>query len=227
MMKDENTYYELALKALGAHDMKQLDAALDKERAALEKQFANKHRRLLAMTALMKETLLGLRERGWNTHADLWNIALHINLAAHDLSVQVWALCVERDIWARRLAARHVALMAFEISEDLTHLLGGSIRQALSSLGVLAMYESTLRGSKAPLNEFWRDHSQSLKNIRIVAAAHRDPDGLRLLDVTERLDLQELIQVGLQLNGILTDHLGPILQRVCVETANIAPQDQR
>lgn len=224
MAKDEKTYEALELRALGAHLTAAFDTQLDQQSATLGRDFADKHRRLLATTASLRETLLELRERGWSTHAGLWNIGLHINLAAHDLSVLVWQLCTGRDIWARKLAARHVALMAFEITDDLTQLLGGSIREALTTLGVLPRHEHDLRSARAPLDAFRQAHARQLSSIRNLAAAHRDADGLQLLSIIESLDIQETISLGLKL-GQIVNRIGQMLQSVLTDTSGIAPPE--
>ncbi len=222
MVGGERTYEAIALRALGAGGTAAFDGLFDRQRTSLGQTFEDRHRRLLAMTALMKETLRGLRNRGWDAHAQLWNIGIHVNLAAHDLSVLVWQLGAERDIWARKLAARHVVLQMFEITENLVRQLGGQIREALRALEVLDRFEDDLRVALAPLHDFRRVRAAEFNRLRNVAAAHRDPDGLRLLEAIENLNIGDTFSLGLELSQILND-LGPALQRVLVATSGIAP----
>ncbi len=84
MVRNEKPYEALGRRALGEHLTANLDRELARQCAGLEQTFEERHGRLLAMTALFKETLLDLRDRGWSTHADLWNIGIHINIAAHE-----------------------------------------------------------------------------------------------------------------------------------------------
>lgn len=224
MARDEKAYEALERRALGEHLTADFDRVLDRQRAGLEKTFTERHGRLLAMTALFKETLLDLRNRGWNTHAELWNIGIYINIVTHDLSVLLWQLCIERDIWARKLAARHVALLVFEVTEDATQLLGGPIRGALSQLGVMERYDPTLRAARAPLDAFMKQHSGAVNNIRNLAGAHRDHDGLLLLNSIETIDIEQIQDLGLKLGKILND-LGPMLQEMFTETSMVAPPE--
>lgn len=190
---DERAYAERARNALMVGQTAAIDSLFDQEHDELERTFAEKHQQLLATTTVLKETLTELYGRGWNTHAQLWNVCLHINLAAHDLSVMVWQLFAERDIWARKLAARHVALLVFEITEDFTQLLGGPFREALHMLGTLKRFEPDLRSARKPLDSFRQVRSSELNRVRNIAAAHRDHDGLRLLNTIESIDIEQIM----------------------------------
>jgi len=220
VLKGERFYEAMARQALGADLTKDLDRQLDRERQALEEIFTAKHRRLLATTALLKGTLLALQARGWSTHAKLWNIGIHINLAAHDLSILVWKLCTEREIWARKLVARQVALMSYETTEDLAGLLGKEIRETLSALGVLDRYDAKLRAVRKPLDVFRKEHSKQLNSIRNLAAAHRGQEGLRMLTTIDEIDVEEILSLGLKLGGIIND-IGPVLQEIFQETSEL------
>jgi hypothetical protein len=114
--------------------------------------------------------MLGLRARGWDTHERLWNIGIYLNMTAHDLSATIWGLCQERDPWARKLEARHLALIVYEFTDDLRHMLGGQIRQALRTLGVFDIYDAELRSARKPLDDFHAKHAADLNRIRIIAS---------------------------------------------------------
>lgn len=224
MELDEREYQVKALRDLGAQVMAALDHQLDAELSALGQTFATKHGRLLAMTALFKETMLELRARGWDTHARLWNIGIYINMTAHDLSATIWRLCQERDPWARKLDSRHLALIVYEFTDDLRHMLGGQIRQALSTLGVLDNYDAELRSVRKPLDDFHAKHAADLNCIRIMAAAHREQDGIALLETVEQLDVWETISLGLELSRIVDD-VAALLQRIFTETSKVRPPE--
>jgi hypothetical protein len=97
------------------------------------------------------------------SHAQLWNVGIYINIAAHDLSVLVMQLHFERDLWTRKQIARHVALAIYEITEDMTQLLGKKIRDPLETLGLLSKFDSELRRVREPLDKFWKQHQGKLK----------------------------------------------------------------
>jgi hypothetical protein len=118
--------------------MEAIDRLVEQKRPELERTFAQKHDELVAATELFSQTLKTLKSRGWDTHAELWNTGIYLNIAAHDLSVLVMQLHFERDAWTRRQIARHVVLTIYEVTEDMTQLLGKRIRQPLETLGLFA-----------------------------------------------------------------------------------------
>src|SRR5215210_1881270 len=102
--------------------MDEIDRLVDQNREGFEQTFTQKHKQLVATTEVFKQTLESCKKQGWNIHAELWNVGIYINVAAHDLSVLVQQLHFERDTWVRRQIARHVALTIYEVAEDMTQL---------------------------------------------------------------------------------------------------------
>lgn len=202
--------------------MEDIDRLVDRQRQYLEQSFAQKHERLVATTEVLKHTLENCRRQGWAIHAQVWNVALYMNIAAHDLSVLVAQLHFEREPWARRLIARHVVLAMYEVTEDMTQLLGRRLREPLQSLGLLAMFDAELRQARAPLDAFWRQHQEKLSEIRVMSAAHRDLDGLALLETVESLDMEELFKLGLEIGTILND-IGPLIQKILSASSEVRP----
>lgn len=162
------------------------DDLIDQHANELKQTFGQKHRELARTTDLFGQTVESCGKKGWATHQQLWNIGLYVNVAAHDLSILVQQVALERDPWARRLSSRHVILVMYEVTEDMTQLLGRRLREALSRLGLLDGKDAALRNIRAPLDRFWSEHSRSLNEVRRAIAAHRDLDGLRLLQVGRR-----------------------------------------
>ncbi len=200
------------------------DHLVDREAAQLRVTFKQKHEKLIAATKLFKDTIERLRTQGYTTHATLWNACLYLNMAAHDLSILVEDLALERDYWRRRFNARHLALLAYETTEDLQTLLGKSFRDALNKLGVLSQFEQNLRDARKPLDGFWRQHQAALKQVRTTAAAHRDQDGMAVLNTIENINIDDSLGIGLSLGKILDD-LGAVLQTIVVQTSKIAPPE--
>src|SRR5699024_9061224 len=121
----------------GAEQTANFDRMLSAEIEARTKAFESQHRELLVHTAVFREVLEGLPNYESNLHAQLWNIGLHINMAHHDLSVTVWAMAKERDVWTRKLLARQAIVITFESIRDTAAFLGGPVRNALNALNIL------------------------------------------------------------------------------------------
>ena len=204
--------------------LSEIDRLVDQNRDALERTFVEKHQKLIATTELFKRTLESCKNQGWNTHGELWNVGIYINIAAHDLSVLVLQLHFERDVWIRRQIARHVALTIYEVAEDMTQLLGKKIREPLSNLNLLSQFDAKLRTARQPLDLFWKQHQSWLSGVRCMSAAHRDLDGLALLNAIETLDVVQIAQLGLTFGAMLND-VGVVVQRILEESSNIPPPE--
>lgn len=202
----------------------EIDRLVDQNRDGLAQTFIEKHEKLIATTELFKRTLESCKIKGWNTHTELWNIGIYINIAAHDLSVLVLQLHFERDIWARRQIARHVALTIYEAAEDMTQLLGKKIREPLSNLNLLSQFDAKLRTARQPLDHFWKEHQSWLSDVRCMSAAHRDLDGLVLLEAIETLDIVQVAQLGLAF-GLMLNGVGVVVQQILDESSNIRPPE--
>jgi hypothetical protein len=202
--------------------MEEIDQLVDKQLADLERAFTEKHEKLIAMTELFKQTLEACKARGFDTHAKLWNIGIYINIAAHDLSVLVQQLHFERDEWTRKQIARHVLLTIYEVTEDMTQLLGKRIREPLQTLGLLSSFDADLRKARQPLDSFWKQHQAKLSETRCISAAHRDLDGLVLLETIETVNILEAAELGLEVGRILNG-IGNIMQSILTESSNISP----
>lgn len=196
----------------------------DRERKAIKADFARKYAELHATSQLFKTTVETLRSRGWDTHATLWNTCIYLNLAAHDLSVLVEDLALESDDWRRRLVARNLAVVAYESTEDMQELLGKTFGGALHKLGVLPHFKSKLKDARKPLDLFWQEHQASLKQVRVTASAHRDHDGVAMLNTVESISIDDSLSIGLSL-GKIQNELGVVLQSIIAETSKIVPPE--
>jgi len=206
--------------------MTEIDGLVDQHRAELERTFARKHKELIAATEVFKQTLKVCRSRGWDTHAQLWNIGIYMNIAAHDLSILVMQLHFDRETWTRRQIARHVVLTIHEITEDMTQLLGKRIREPLETLGLLSKFDADLRRVRQPLDRFWKKHQAKLSVVRCMSAAHRDLDGLNLLESIESINMLEIAELGMEVGRILNE-IGKVVQSLVEAGATVMPPEMK
>lgn len=204
--------------------MHNFDKLFDQKRSNITKEFDTKHRQMLEMSKFLNQAIHKYRDLGWNTHAQIWNIALYLNIAAHDISILVLQVSAEQEVWNRKLAARHLALAAYETVEDMRQLLGQPIRQSLEKLGLLAVLDSALRKAREPLDSYWENYSQSLKSIRVDAVAHRFHDGVSLFERIDLIDVEKMLELGLRL-GNVQNQLGEHIQKILDETSRIPPPE--
>ena len=206
--------------------MEEIDRLVEQNRRQLQQTFTHKHNELISATEVFKHTLTMCKDRGWKTHAELWNLGIYINIAAHDLSVLVMQLHFEREVWVRKQIARHVVLAIYEIAEDMTQLLGGRMRKALESLTLLSRFNADLRAARQPLDHFWKQHQKKLSDLRCKSAAHRELDGLALLESIESIDVLEIAKRGLEMGQILDD-IATVVQAIIEKCSTIPPPEMK
>jgi hypothetical protein len=190
----------------------------------LRKQFARRNQEMGQCTQSMRDTISMLDARGWTTHRAVWNACLFINVVSHDLSLIVYDLTYERDQWKRNSHARALALLLYEIAEDIPAVLGKEFQRAMRTLDVPQEMQAALRKASKRNSEFWNDHRSLLKEIRTTAAAHRDHDAMKMLDVIDGIDLFTLHGLGLGLGNVLLE-LGAAAQPILTFTANKQPPE--
>ena len=67
-------------------------------------------------------------------------------------------------------------------------------------------------------------HSKPLGEIRHFSSAHRDHDAVALMDIIERIDLFELLGLGIQFGAQLNE-VGNRAQAIMTHTAGIRPPE--
>jgi hypothetical protein len=200
------------------------DALAGVHKRQIRKLFAARNQEMGLCTQSMRDTIATLDARGWATHRVIWNACLYINLVSHDLSLIVYDLTYERDEWKRNFHARALALLLYEIAEDIPAVLGKEFHAALRTLDVPKDTQAALRAASKRNSEFWDEHRPLLKEIRTTAAAHRDLDAMKVLDVIDGIDLLALHGLGVSLGNVLLE-LGAAAQPILTFTANKRPPE--
>jgi hypothetical protein len=77
-----------------------------------------------------------------------------------------------------------------------------------------------------PLDRFWKLHHEKLSDVRCMSAAHRDLDGLSLLESIESINILEVAELGLEAGKILND-IGTVLQLILGEGAKVTPPEMK
>ena len=201
-----------------------LDRLTEVERNSLEAMFDDRHETLEKCSAVLRQTALAVRSRGWQTHESIWNPCLFLNTVDHDLSLLIRDLAHERDQWKRCFVARSLALLLFEIAEDIPAVFGKPFRASLAALAVPTELRASVDAQTKAIGAFWNQHRSMLKEIRTAAAAHREHDAIRLLETIERIDLLKMLGLALEL-GRLLNELGAAAQAVITYTSAVKPPE--
>lgn len=205
-------------------DLIEFDRLLDAAGQSLLRTFSARHEEIRRCTSEMRKTLEFIRQRGWKTHESIWNACLFLNRVSHDHSMLLVSLAKERDEDERRLTARKLALVLYEIAEDLPAVFGKAFRLSIETLRVPTELLSPLNDSTRKVGSFWRDHRSLLKQLRTVAAAHRDHDAVVLCNTIEGIDLFHLLKISLELGNMMNE-LGASAQAIVTYTASVRPPE--
>lgn len=120
--------------------------------------------------------------------------------------------------------ARSLALLLFEIAEDIPEVFGKPFRASLAALAVPTGLRACVDAKTKAINAFRNQHHLILKEIRTVAVAHREHDAIGLLETIERIELLEMLDLGLEL-GHLLNELGAAAQAVITYTSGVKPPE--
>lgn len=163
-----------------------------------------KNRRRLAASASLQQTL---KINGDKAHAagiasyrGIYNVALYVAIAEQDLATYSEALVFARSEWHRKFHARGLAVLLFEVAEDLPELLGKQYRQWLKDLKAPEIYLERLNGIGKSINTFRKAHEPFLARVRNYVGAHRDHDAYTQFEVLEKLDVLEVFRMAPQLS---------------------------
>ena len=200
------------------------DQLAEEQRQQLTDRFAERHKTFADCTTAMRETIRTLQQRGWQIHENIWTACLFVNWVAHDLSILIFDLAYERDEWRRRFIARSIALVLYEIAEDIPAVLGKNFQEALTILAVPDKLQANLRSAQKVVTNFWSSNRKLLNEIRVVSAAHRDHDAMTQLDVIDQIDPLEILRLGLELGNSL-NILGAQAQAIITQTSNTRPPE--
>lgn len=136
---------------------------------------------------------------------ELYDVSQFCIMYAADLTVLTRDMACRRDWWENHLYARLLAMTMLECVEDLPAVLGKKFRKSLASVVPDDGHRQRLSKITKRLSDFRKRHESQLRDIRRVAAAHRDHDPNLLISLIEKLDIQELITMAGELQDLQTE----------------------
>ncbi|MGR4869435.1 hypothetical protein ACIPRI_11275 [Variovorax sp. LARHSF232] len=126
------------------------------------------------------------------TYEGVFNVGLFIAIAEQDLSTYAESILHGRSQWHRKFHARGLAVLLYELAEDLPELLGKNYRKWLIELGLGDEWLDRLNAITKSIAAFRRAHEPFLLKVRNYVGAHRDHDAYAQLEVLEGLDVLEV-----------------------------------
>ncbi len=118
----------------------------------------------------------------------VYNVGLYVMILDYDLAIISNYYASAYRTWERRFAARQLAVILYEASEDLPQLLGRDFRNTLTCLPLWDGAAEDLNVIGKRLNAFKHSNQDILKQLRIFVGAHRDRDAGKQLEVIDGIE---------------------------------------
>lgn len=153
----------------------------------------------------VRETRITLAKYDMPDVLHLYDVSQFCIMYAADLTVLTRDMACRRDWWENRLYARLLAMTMLECAEDLPTVLGKGFRKSLAAVVPDDRHRQRLSEITSRLSDFRKRHERALRDIRRIAAAHRDHDPNLLMSLIDGLDIQKLIAMAGELQDLQTE----------------------
>jgi len=136
----------------------------------------------------------------WVHYRQLYNVGLFVVLADRDIFGFNESMFFARSEWHRQFHARGLAVLLYELSEDLPQLLGKEYREALKELGIGEIWFKELNAIGKKLSTFRNKNKDFLYEVRNYVGAHRHQDAVMQLDAMMKIDTLDIYKIAVELN---------------------------
>jgi hypothetical protein len=209
-------------KIMAKESITEFDRIVDEKHDIMSSEFDNDSHRIKSLIEQKRGIVCAFRNDGWGVHEKIWNPCLFMDIALYDLINLIRDFSFERDEWRRKAIARQLALLIYEIGEDIPAVFGRDFIRSVDAIKVPAEIFDDFVIRKKAIVVIWNIHKEQLKNIRLVAAAHRHHDAIILLDTIDEIDLWELHDVAVEMGKELDD-LRINTEKILDFTKNVKP----
>lgn len=124
------------------------------------------------------------------------NICLYLLLIDQDLYELMTDATCAIGAERRKYVARHLAVLLWEASDDLSQLLSKEYRRSLSDFVLSQEWMDEFNGCVSRLGAFKRANHELLYKIRNMVAAHREKDAITQYEMMKQIDPLEIIRLG-------------------------------
>lgn len=145
---------------------------------------------------VIKRTYKQARDAHLEHFARFYNVGLFILIMDYDMSVlsQYYVRAYPRD-WERKFIARQMAVLLYEMSEDIPQILGKEFRVSLKTFPLWDEAEKEINQISKNLNQFKESHSKMLKELRNFVTAHRDRDAAKQIEIIDNLNSDSIYKL--------------------------------
>lgn len=125
-----------------------------------------------------------------------YNVALFIVVLDYDVAVLTGYFASAYREWEKKFAARQLAILLHEASDDLPKLLDGEFRNSLKAIPLPDSDLNEVREVLRILHSFKKRNRAVLSELRHYVGAHRDHDAGKQLEIIEQINPMAIYQLA-------------------------------
>ena len=149
-------------------------------------------------------------------YRNIYNVGLYVLVLEHDITVLKHDALFAVWEWKKKYIARQFAVLLYEASHDLPTILGKNFRASLGTLPNTEDELNKLNSLTKSLSQFKKDNRAMLNELRNYAGAHRDNDAGKQLQVIEKVNLLQMMELAANFYETIRE-LIPMLSRLTVK----------
>ncbi len=138
--------------------------------------------------AVVQQRHKDAKDRGLVHYECVYNVTLYVAVLDYDIAIISRYYSAAYRTWEKKFAARQLAVLLYEASEDLPQLLGKDFRTTLRELPLWNEAVDELNAISSQLHAFDQANHTLLKQLRLFVGAHRDRDAGKQMEVIENID---------------------------------------
>jgi hypothetical protein len=162
-----------------------------------------------------RDALKNAKEANLTIYVKIINVGLFIQLVEYDfiLLIHQYLRGANLSEWEQKYYARQVAALLYEASYDVPRLLGKEFRDCIGSIPLWENATSEVNSILKGFYQFKEHNNETLKEIRNCLAAHKDKNAELQLEIIEKLEPLDMMQLLSEFYSLLNS-LVPFLTRV-------------
>ena len=178
-----------------------LDQAKQKARIELDR---NEQRDLRVLDVCSEARRLLEKDKNLSAFVPLYNAVQYCGIADLDLSILVHQMMTAETDWRRKLYARLLAMTLVECIEDIESVMGKKFQNTASVVLNGSTHLNEVYEIRSTISKFGKQHGALLREIRNIAAAHRDRDAELQIVVINNTDIKNIWTLSME----FLNHLG-------------------
>lgn len=124
--------------------------------------------------------------------AEVHNTGIYLVLFNFDLTVLMKLMLLERNESIRKVYAKQLALLIYEMFEDFSEIFGKNILEVIKGLPQKDKLMHDFKEIGQGLRNYKKVYEKELRNIRNIVVAHRDHDGNAQIQALSEIDTKEI-----------------------------------